>query len=795
MRLQDPTILYAIVPIALLIIWILRKQFIKFKDKKAEELYQEKQQSGKFLRAYITVSRILIIAAILVAIAGPFTIKQTTTDGDTSVTILADNSTSFELFDGSIVKTLQEELGTELPTSIRYIAVDDNSAIGDGILQQIRGNDNVLLVTDGQVNAGKNLGEVILYSSSINSTINAVELTQVREDLSVEVFGPDKTVSEVDNSFLIRVRNPNGLEYKLDVTIDGVSVLSTTSTEETHIVNKVFFQGQHTLTARVTVNDHFQENNVFYKTIEVVQKPKVLFVTQESSPMQQILDELYETTVMSDIPANLNPYHVVILNNRFEVPNDQVDKLSDFVIDGNGLVVVGGPNAFDRGNYEDTLFETLLPVNIGLADQVEGDINIVMLVDISGSTGNTEGGGASTADIIKAQALEILQDLRGKDNVGVIAFNTEPFEIMPLTPLAENRNEIIDRVSRLRSGGGTLIDVGVQAATQMLSNAQGASNIIIISDGRTKRVSLTNDVVADAAARGIRVYTVGIGEGQHENNLQNIARLGQGIFFQPNQGQRLRVLFGQAPENAAGPASLYLVEKVDSSHFITGDVPLDAAISGFNQVAPKSSAQLLLTTNEGVPVLTTWRFGLGRVVAWSTDDGSRYAGELLSSRNSQILSRSFNWAIGDLNRRNQEYISVKDTFINEPTTVLVRANDEPSDSGLNFVKVDSALYQAEYVPQETGFHTILGKKIAINYNTELQTTGFNQELEELVETSGGRMVNPSDIDGLVELIKKQSQRLKTENVYYRWPLIILALVLLLIEFSIRRVVDNKNKYK
>ena len=37
-------------------------------------------------------------------------------------------------------------------------------------------------------------------------------------------------------------------------------------------------------------------------------------------------------------------------------------------------------------------------------------------------------------------------------------------------------------------------------------------------------------------------------------------------------------------------------------------------------------------------------------------------------------------------------------------------------------------------------------------------------------------------------------RIKTDNVYYRWPLVILALILFIIELFVRRINENKLIY-
>ena len=80
---------------------------------------------------------------------------------------------------------------------------------------------------------------------------------------------------------------------------------------------------------------------------------------------------------------------------------------------------------------------------------------------------------------------------------------------------------------------------------------------------------------------------------------------------------------------------------LDNTHFITYNLSVDALISGYNYVLPKPSARILVTTNKNIPVLVGWRFGLGRVVVLGTDDGGRWAGELLNKENVDFRHERF----------------------------------------------------------------------------------------------------------------------------------------------------------
>jgi hypothetical protein len=51
---------------------------------------------------------------------------------------------------------------------------------------------------------------------------------------------------------------------------------------------------------------------------------------------------------------------------------------------------------------------------------------------------------------------------------------------------------------------------------------------------------------------------------------------------------------------------------------------------GYNATKPKPTADILLTTERGEPLLATWRYGLGQAAAFTSDAKSRWAAEWLN---------------------------------------------------------------------------------------------------------------------------------------------------------------------
>ncbi|MEM4247495.1 MAG: hypothetical protein QXF14_04195, partial [Candidatus Woesearchaeota archaeon] len=211
----------------------------------------------------------------------------------------------------------------------------------------------------------------------------------------------------------------------------------------------------------------------------------------------------------------------------------------------------------------------------------------------------------------------------------------------------------------------------------------------------------------------------------------------------------------------------------------------------FNQVVPKTTARLLLTTTTGEPILAVWRVGLGRVAAWSTDDGTEWAGDVLNKINSRIYARMFNWAIGDPDRKAQSFIDAKDTIVNEPTEITVKSETPPEAKGATFYKIDDELYSAAMTPTTVGFHEVSGAVFAANYAREYGGLGFNDELNKIVLSTGGKVFAPDDIDGIVAHTKARARRIVNTKDRLGWPFVLAAVAIFLIEIFIRRLVRRE----
>lgn len=775
---EQPWAILLLIPAILIIYFVIKKKFVTVKED--PDVIKQKKRLGRIL----FLTRVLIILLLLIALASPYRITSTVIKGDAYVKLLVDNSTSMELFE-NFAGELAQQLEKKLTVEVKMIGDQEHSAIGDAILNNLEPHDSIVLVSDGNSNSGSNLGDVALFAAKLNSSINVIDLNPSQDDAGVVIIGPSKSQEGVENKFSIIINKVGQTQaIPVKVTFDNEVVIDKTTSETVLQFTKLLTPGYHKITAQIQSNDYFPQNNVYQKTVKVVQKPKLFFYTETPSPMKTLLDQVYIVESGSTIPP-LNDYYAIAINNMHaDTLKTTTDVLNDFVADGNGMVVIGGDNSFDRGDYKNSLFETILPVYMAAPGKKEGETSIVIVVDISGST-SAQFGAGTTVDMEKALALGAYHDLSMNTRLAVVAFNTKAYLISEPSYVYE-KQDLDDKIGRLSHGGGTLVSSGLLKAVSILEEMAGGKNIILISDGKTQAESASVEAARLAQNLGIKVYTVGVGPTTNEPLMQQIAEIANGIYFRATESSRLKILFGDLDEEEQKSNKMGF-EILDSNHFITAGVEPKAFVYGFNNAKPKTTARLLATTSTGEPLLTVWRLGLGRIAALTTDDGTDWAGDLLGKENSNLMIRTFNWAIGDPERKSQEFIEIADTRVNEPTEVIVKSKTVPKSEEGVFYKIDEDLYATTITPAQTGFQNILTATFAVNYPAEYEMMGFNPELKSIAESTGGKMFDKSDVDGIIEFTKTKAKRSVVTKQTIRQPFIIAAIILLLIEIFIRRI--------
>lgn len=777
-----------------LLYWYIYKKGKELTDKDSTENLRTRVAKNRKL---IFIMHAIVLLFIFSALASPFRVSSRTVQGDPRVTVLLDTSTSMEVFDMGSVEELQAKLKAQIPTTVMIIADQNHSKIGDGLFANMKGNDNILLISDGNSNKGRALGDIVAFSKTINSSINTLNLEPVHNDARVTIEGPSDVIVETENQYIVSVDVVGEMPYKLSVTLDGKEKLNVQGKESSsYNVSLSMREGQHRMEAIIQADDYFTQNNKYLKSLKALPKPKLLMVTREKSPLSILLNQVYEVDRRSVLPDKFSEYHAIVFDN---IPESQfgrstIDSLSTFLMESKGVLFVGGQESFDYGKYRGSLIETLLPVKVGYGSQKdnidERNINIVVLLDISASQGfaYAQGKDVKALDVGKANAVQIIKDLYAKDNVGVIAFNMVPFVISEMSPIQFKRDKVISDIQSLVDGGNTNIKAAVQGAVSMIKDQKGSKNIILITDGVDPNIYYGQalEIAKTAARQGIRVYTVGLGEQTYSKDLRQMAEATGGYFYQPKDLEKFKILFGRPEEDEL---SALMVEVMNNQHFITRSIEPEALLSGYNQVLPKAGGQMLLSTRQGNPILTVGRVGLGRVAVLSTDSGQFWSGELLTKENSKLITRTINWLVGSSTQEGLK-IQIDDAHELEKVGVQIYANATPQLDGQEISKIENGLYRTQLDALESGWHKYLSIEYAVNYKRELAELGMSRKFVDYIQSVGGESFNVTQTDQIIEKIKQDSKRVVVDKHHVRWPFIIIAMVVYLVEVAIRRYAEH-----
>jgi uncharacterized membrane protein len=759
-----------------------------------------------FIRAknkLLVGTRLAVLSLIIVAAATPYVVTtQTIRSEQPSITLLDDRTGSMDIFDPDVAQRLSHVLNN---VQVRSFS-GNTTHLGDKILQYSAPGEALVLISDGYSNAGRPLSEALSLAKASNTSIFAIQLSPIKIDAGVTIDGTNTAVIGEDYPFKVRINTSGSYRGQLSVYADDARIYADdiATNESTSISISHTFRETGTHILRASIPSDFQSaNNEYQKAVYVVPKPKVLLVTDTSSPLATVLSGLYELSIATALPTNLTGYKAVVLDNQKYIP--ALDTLIGYVRDGGGLVVVGGPGSYEYGGYYNSIFEKVLPVR-STPSIFEGGKTAVMVLDISYSLVDAKTrDGTPLLDYEKALAIELLKSPDLQDyNVGLVVFGTKAYDVSDPVPLLRSRDALSEKIASLSPNTveNTYLDGGLQYAWNMLNKSGGSGEVIVLSDGNllnypevithSDQIIRDMNTIAHIKARLIQVQAF---EGASGNFAQMASDTGSEFDSFAYPSSLTTIVQGAAEQkpNEAQTQKGYPISIVNNDHYITTGQEINATITGFNDVTPRPGAQKLVAMTDGKPVLTTWRYGLGRVEALSTDDGNTWASSIYTSQNSKLISAMVNWAIGDP-RPEENRVDSEDGWLGTPLQISIVSNARPVIDGASIEKVGDMRYVATLTPQSTGIYYIGDYGIAVNYPLEYRDIGFNPDLQGLIMANGGKTFTESEAR---QSLESEAARLNQRTVQERVPrsdvLLLIALSIFIAEVIFRRFREIKRR--
>lgn len=775
-NLENPKFLYLIIPLVVVLLFLIIINFVKFS--------KEERRSKIAYKIWLFLSRGIIISLLVLALTSPYYLRSEQSSGNPTITLLVDNSSSMELFDIDVGK-LKSSLEKKIPVNLDIIGSGTNSRIGDGIFRHLH-EKNIFVLTDGNNDKESiSLRDIIPFATKFNSSINILKIKEKKEDVSVSIIGPRTTIIGTSYNFGIKLRNAKK-PVRIVVSIDGTEIYNKETTEETIKLTKKFNSlGDHQITAKIINNDHFKNNNIFYKIVNVVDKPKVLYLSDKDSIIGNMLSSRYKVSKVNSIPKNINDYFMVVINDRMHKISEEEGKiLESFTDNGDGLVVIGGRNSF-KGNSN---IDLLLPLKLGEMEETGVDFNYIFVIDSSGIIDQQ----LTDRELTAIELLKVFGSRKENINVAMVDFSFKSNLIVPFTPI-DNINEIYNQLKDYQDVTTfmgklwvrpALINLGLQNALETIGDKQGNNNIVLVSYGHgfmEQWIKESYETIDQSKDKSIRVHSLIVPHDFLEysigaNVLKKISSRGRGMFM-------------ESPREISNLFEKKLII-ANTEHYITANLKLNAKVSGHNNVVPTASALTLVTTGTGVPIITSNNYN--KVTVISTDDGDIWATDLYEGKNLKAIFRIFDWGVGELNRKKDTYVDIKDARINK-TTIVRYKGTKPQTAKCEFYS-KKELFECRYTPKSTGIDSILNKKFDVNYDPEYELIGFKEhELTKIAEETGGAMLNLDNTEAIIQTAKEKATVQINKKIYIDWYIVILVIVLLLFEILIRRIKQKLKK--
>jgi Mg-chelatase subunit ChlD len=589
--------------------------------------------------------------------------------------------------------------------------------------------------------------------------------------------------------------------------------------------------GHHLLRLQVEPDsDTIAQNNSAGALIVVTGPPRVLIVEGGQGEGQYLADALRSSGLNVDVGSPLSaPLDLTTLRNYASVvvvdvaanqfAPGQLRALKTYVQNyGGGLVVAGGDHAYGPGSYARTPLEDMLPVRMDLRGKsVSASTALILVIDTSGSMGGGPGG-ASKMDLAKEAAISAAELLGEYDQIGIVAFEDQPRWVIPPTP-ATDLGVVQAAISEMQPGGGTEIYPALKMAYEGLAPIDAkVKHIILLTDGEAPRGDYPG-LTQQMRDGNITLSTIGIGSDADTALLQELAQLGKGRYYDGNDPfdlPRLVVKETQQVQRAAIVEEDFKPVRISSSPALDGiDVNSMPNLRGYVATTPKPQSTILLVSRQIDPVLAEWQYGLGRVMAWTSDVKNRWSSRWIDWPDfgrfwAQIVKRTTR-PPEDPNRQ----VSVKIDGNRATITLDAQTGVEAADRHyLNFLPTAATIidprgeqhdvplpqvapgrYEASYPVQDDGIYSLqvtqaesdgvvanASSGFVVPYSPEYRAGGTDANfLDSLARRTGGRLIREPEQAFVHDLPAVGAPR-------PLWPyLLALAALLFVGDVGVRRV--------
>jgi Mg-chelatase subunit ChlD len=568
---------------------------------------------------------------------------------------------------------------------------------------------------------------------------------------------------------------------------------------------QILQRGNYLLRAEINATpDTVEGNNRQHATLAVAGKVRALVITDRPQThlaralqMKEVEVEFRRPEGLPTQLTDLLDYNCLVFDDigRGNMTPQQMITVESYVRDfGGGFLMAGGIRAFGDLGFKNTAIERILPVTLQEQrpqKKKRTPIALFLVIDRSNSMGyNSKVRGlhdGQKMQYAKKAAIALVNQLQDTDLAGGIAFDSEPYLLTNLAPLAQSRTELTDKIARLQYGGGTDFYAALETAADQLARTRGTiRHIILLTDGDSNRSPADHfPLIASIAQRQISITTIRIG--LDTVNLQLLSYMSEktgGRFYHVEDVEALPQLLikdtkqalNEKDDEDEGPKEI--VPRVGQRGQILQGLTDFPALDEYMLTKAKAGADVQLYTDikaEQDPLLATWQYGLGKVAVVTFDPSGRGSSEWIRWEGfSKFWSQAVRWVIRDetawdyrlsAQLRGERVVLRAESYDNDEEGLLqIRLPRGTQSEQFTLMPIAPRLYEAVLPVKHQGSFpvTILKRKNGqvVNQKNELVMVGQSSDdalneyrqqhpnrdlLRELAESTGGR-IDPTPTD-------------------------------------------------
>jgi Ca-activated chloride channel family protein len=411
----------------------------------------------------------------------------------------------------------------------------------------------------------------------------------------------------------------------------------------------------------IPAEDTLIENNRAQGTVSLRGDPRVLIIDRDPQKIAPLAEALRSQKIVVDVRGlsgvpksvdELQGFDLFILSDvpALSFTGPQMEAWRSWVQDfGGGFAMLGGEESFGVGGYFRTPIEQMLPVRMEHDDRQETPtVALLVVLDRSGSMA-AQAAGQTKISLADRGAVFALNVLQPKDLFGVFAVDSRVHQVVPLGR-PDNRTGIEQKIMSITAGGGGIYIYTslVEAFAALRDVPAKIKHVILFSDAAdaeeksagemadgTRVGGSSLDLASAMLVSKVTTSVVALGNATDKDTefLRQLAERGNGRFYLTSDALTLPQIFSTETMKVAQSSLIeepFLAVAAGRDPMIAGiDWAQSPLLLGYNATRPKPTAQILLVTERGEPLLATWRHGLGQVAAFTSDAKSRWAGEWL----------------------------------------------------------------------------------------------------------------------------------------------------------------------